>query len=228
MSVEEIQVFLPQCADDTDALCFYLRGLTKAIGQIDPERQAHGFLGGEDGYGAHWDNDVFLMHPYCWCEESTCKWCSETACDCANPAPLFYIDNEEVDSETYWRRNRELVGPLPHEVAKYGTPEHAAASSDFDVRIAERDRRWRLVYQPRKHRCLPAGLMADHPGGESWKPHQTAPNFWHKSSGLKVWWYKYIGRDMEVLDPNAVNLGAVFSECAASLGAKLAKQRGRK
>ena len=24
-----------------------------------------------------------------------------------------------------------------------------------------------------------------------------APNFWHKPSGFKVWWYKYIGRDME-------------------------------
>lgn len=24
-----------------------------------------------------------------------------------------------------------------------------------------------------------------------------APNFWHKASGLRVWWYKYIGRGME-------------------------------
>jgi hypothetical protein len=23
-----------------------------------------------------------------------------------------------------------------------------------------------------------------------------APNFWHKPTGLKVWWYKYIGRGM--------------------------------
>ena len=24
------------------------------------------------------------------------------------------------------------------------------------------------------------------------------PNFWHFSSGLKIWWYKWIGRDMRV------------------------------
>ena len=27
--------------------------------------------------------------------------------------------------------------------------------------------------------------------------HGGAPNFWHKSSGFKVWWYKWIGRDNE-------------------------------
>ncbi|HEY6436234.1 MAG TPA: hypothetical protein VIY47_06565 [Ignavibacteriaceae bacterium] len=26
---------------------------------------------------------------------------------------------------------------------------------------------------------------------------QKAPNFWHKPSNLKIWWYKTIGRDME-------------------------------
>lgn len=26
----------------------------------------------------------------------------------------------------------------------------------------------------------------------------TAPNFWHKKSGLKVWWYKYIGKSMKI------------------------------
>lgn len=30
-----------------------------------------------------------------------------------------------------------------------------------------------------------------------------APNFWHKPTGMKVWWYKYIGRDMRVLHPQA-------------------------
>lgn len=29
-------------------------------------------------------------------------------------------------------------------------------------------------------------------------PHQGAPHFWHKPSGVRVWWYKYIGRGMEV------------------------------
>lgn len=26
-------------------------------------------------YGASFENDVFLMHPYCWCDSETCAWC---------------------------------------------------------------------------------------------------------------------------------------------------------
>jgi hypothetical protein len=31
-------------------------------------------------------------------------------------------------------------------------------------------------------------------GGE---PGRGAPNFWHKPSGFKVWWYRHIGRSMQ-------------------------------
>lgn len=30
-----------------------------------------------DNYGAHYENDVFYMHPYCWCESDTCPQCVE-------------------------------------------------------------------------------------------------------------------------------------------------------
>lgn len=30
------------------------------------------------------------------------------------------------------------------------------------------------------------------------KEHETAPNFWYKPLDLKVWWYKYIWRGVEV------------------------------
>lgn len=26
-------------------------------------------------YGAHFENDTFEMHPYCWCDEETCPQC---------------------------------------------------------------------------------------------------------------------------------------------------------
>jgi len=26
-------------------------------------------------YGTTVDNDVFMMHPYCWCEKEDCPWC---------------------------------------------------------------------------------------------------------------------------------------------------------
>lgn len=56
-------------------------------------------------YGANFENSIFRMHVYCWCEEDACPYC------------------REIDPE---------------------------------------------------------------------------PNFWHKASGLKVTWYKYIGRGMEI------------------------------
>lgn len=28
-------------------------------------------------YGVDIDNDVFMMHPYCWCDKEDCSWCGE-------------------------------------------------------------------------------------------------------------------------------------------------------
>lgn len=76
----EIEIILPPTADQSDPLEFSLIALTQAIGQINSAQVAHGLLGGEYGYGAHWENDVFLMHPYCWCgKEGECPWCTGCA-----------------------------------------------------------------------------------------------------------------------------------------------------
>jgi len=26
-------------------------------------------------YGTEYENDIFMMHPYCWCEKESCPWC---------------------------------------------------------------------------------------------------------------------------------------------------------
>lgn len=39
-----------------------------------------GGLGGEYGYGVNIDTEVFMMHPYCWCEKDDCPWCQ--GCEC--------------------------------------------------------------------------------------------------------------------------------------------------
>ena len=62
-------------ASDDGAMSIMLRRLTKAINDKDPATRVHGVLGGDDGYGASWDSDVFMMHPYCWCEKEDCPWC---------------------------------------------------------------------------------------------------------------------------------------------------------
>jgi hypothetical protein len=46
------------------------------------------------------------------------------------------------------------------------------------------------------------------------------PNFWHKPSGLKVCWYKYIGRDMEIAAKPTVEMTLfdMFTEVLHSFG----------
>lgn len=74
-------------------------------------------------YGADYRNDVFTMHPFCWCDEDACPYCAE-----------------------------------------------------------------------------------------------SEPNFTHYNSGLKVWWYKYIGRGMEIRGPREPGrLLEIIRECMDSI-----------
>ena len=44
------------------------------------------------------------------------------------------------------------------------------------------------------------------------------PNFWHKPSGFKVWWYKWIGRGMEFNQKiTPVEWRTILKECLDSL-----------
>ena len=49
-----------------------------------------------------------------------------------------------------------------------------------------------------------------------------APNFVHYSSGLKVFWYKHIGRDTEIVcsEEVAANWPAILRECLESIEKK--------
>lgn len=44
-----------------------------------------------------------------------------------------------------------------------------------------------------------------------------APNFWHKASGFRVIWYKWIGRDNAVHHPPDADFKAILADCLASL-----------
>ena len=46
----------------------------------------------------------------------------------------------------------------------------------------------------------------------------NAPNFWHKPSGLKIHWYKWIGRGMEFNHKNpAKEWPKIYKECIKSI-----------
>ncbi len=47
---------------------------------------------------------------------------------------------------------------------------------------------------------------------------ELKPNFEHKKSGLTVDWYKYIGRGMDIDNPNNADWTKVLAECINSIG----------
>ena len=50
-----------------------------------------------------------------------------------------------------------------------------------------------------------------------------APNFHHKASGFKVWWYKFIGRGMRIENPNNSDFVTILAECCGSITTKKEK-----
>jgi hypothetical protein len=41
----------------------------------------NGALGGEFGYGVDFENEVFMMHHFCWCMKRDCPWCFSCYCE---------------------------------------------------------------------------------------------------------------------------------------------------
>lgn len=71
---EEITIIVPEISDDEISEGLYR--LSEILGKKNPDEQHHGFLGGEWGYGQNFENDVFMMRPFCRCDKEDCGWCS--------------------------------------------------------------------------------------------------------------------------------------------------------
>lgn len=51
-----------------------------------------------------------------------------------------------------------------------------------------------------------------------WCGPENSPNFLHKPSGLKIWWYKYIGRGMLFSrEPSSSEAAEMLCECLGAL-----------
>ena len=92
-----VTVVLP--AVDDDELSRGLIELTRAARKAG-YATSDGLLGGQDGYGAWVDNDVFGMHPYCWCAQDDCPWC--LPCLCPDGALELRIDGRPVDAGDFY------------------------------------------------------------------------------------------------------------------------------
>lgn len=56
-----------------------------------------------DKYGVNFENDVFMMHRYCWCEQDGCLWC-----DRHEPNFLYKPTNFKVHWYKYIGRSMEF------------------------------------------------------------------------------------------------------------------------
>jgi hypothetical protein len=86
------------------------------------------------------------------------------------------------------------------------------------VWLAESLVTWRLL--ARAVRVLDRWKESDIHSRDCQRTIAESPNFWHKTSGLKVHWYKYIGRDNEIEIGREVSLHDLLDECLRSIGAE--------
>jgi hypothetical protein len=132
-----VKVYLPDRADDELTQAIYR--LSGRLGKLYPEKQKHGLLGGEYGYGQDFENDVFLMHSFCWCEREECKWCNGKAPNFLHKKSGFsltwykYIGRDMRANRTIKRREirkilRECLSSLPKLPRKEKTPMEERSS----------------------------------------------------------------------------------------------------
>lgn len=197
--MDKIEIILPEGALTSykhgDPLFNFLRGLTRQLTLNKPEEQAFG-LGGEFGYGTNFENDTFLMHRFCWCEKDACAWCA--GCTCPETAFHYLIDGVEVSFDKWMKY---YVDRVPN-----------TSNPDWE----------KIANEVNKHRAEKHDEICDYCQGKGIYERfgvkgMGAPNFWHKPSNFMVWWYKWIGRDMEIRNPNNISLKDIIKDVNQSL-----------
>lgn len=162
-------------------------------------------LGGHWSYGTDFENSTFLIHSFCWCEEDDCPWC--IGCSCSDNAYHHYIDNKEVSSKEWHNFYKKNIDDIPYNATKKEWEE-------YEKKVDEINKRRKSEHTPDCNYCL-TGSIAISKGGE---PGKSAPNFWYKPTNLKIWWYKWIGRDMEYnREASTEEWNKIFDGCIKSL-----------
>ncbi len=103
--MKNLKIILPPKAEVGNELVMLTKFLVKRLG-LDT---GYG-LGGEYGYGVYYENETFMMHPFCWCEQESCKWC-----DGDKPNFLFKPNNAGVWWYKWIGRSEERKGELPED-----------------------------------------------------------------------------------------------------------------
>lgn len=107
----DITIYLPPVSDDQVSrdLVWLTEELSKRGSEI-----SGGLLGGEYGYGAYFENETFMMHPFCWCDSDDCPWC--LGCNCPDGAIRYFLFDIETDAAHFYSNGGYTVGytePVP-------------------------------------------------------------------------------------------------------------------
>lgn len=117
MSKEEIVIVIPEAASGD------LVELTKFLCD-EMGFDGSGGLGGSYGYGVDYENDTFMMHRFCWCEQDDCKWCSGYA-----PNFLYKPTGAKIWWYKWIGRGEEMKGKLPKDWLKQCQDSVSTAAS---------------------------------------------------------------------------------------------------
>jgi len=181
-----------------DTMSKVLRKLTWAI-HCKLGTPSFNGLGGTWGYGAIWNSVVFSMHPYCCCTDDGCPLHDRCTCDLARDR-RYYVDGREVSVEDYTKLRKDIIGPSPSEINKFGTSEFEDREKEWKEKIKECSLRTRIEVVNLCRSCSGDGF----------------PNFHAKGIGLRVWWYKWIGRSMDMEAEQSISwpeIRTAFREC---------------
>jgi hypothetical protein len=208
-----VTIILPERSED--ALSEGLRLLTEHLVKLDKGDGGDG-LGGKGGYGVEFENDTFMMHPFCWCEQEDCPWCG--GCSCPDDAHHYYVDGVETDFQGWMDFYMRLVygmteGEMKARGIRRWDPQFRFQPEKANAANARRSE----SHEPMCDYCQGKGIFA----GNGALPGRGAPNFWYKPTGFRVWWYKWIGRSMEE-DGEIDGIADMIRACMQSVEAKAA------
>lgn len=205
MTEKNLQIIVPAGmfgANEFDtALDTFLRELGKKFGSNNDW---------PDKYGTNIENEIFLMHRYCWCDSDECLWCGGSQCQ--NEVP-----EEPHRPGCYQERLRELQKTFG-EREEWGGSVFYHVSYDSPKRAGYEDAKRKLCVELEKDydsgnevHCS-CGLDEERRakydacqcdwhlglGRFCFGKAADAPNFWYKPLNFQVTWYKYIGRSTKV------------------------------
>ena len=177
-----------------------LYDLSEFLARRAPDRQHHGMLGGEYGYGQEFQNDVFEMFPFFWGDCGCGHEDAEGAWADAHPhADSCYQCELERRTDAAGDGSPGVSSIANLLAEEWGLPELGCAVHCTCGRDA--------VY---------AAWLAEH--AHDPRCGVARPNFAHVGSGLRVSWYKYIGRSMTCNQPVTKQAWAtILEECRASV-----------